>query len=225
MNAPVKALLDGMDVSCGSRAVRLASISGEWIVHLEDGPAHGPFGSLVLAIPAPEAAELLATAGFGRITELIVQLGSVRIAPCWSALAAFDRRLPLDNAPLHGEDPLAWAARNGTKPGRGDGEAWTLHARPAWSAERLEWRSEEVAPVLLREFAAAVGFQTPEPSYLQAHRWRYALVERLMGRSCVWDPALRLGMCGDWCLGPRVEAASLSGRAMAAALANAGAPL
>jgi renalase len=62
----------------------------------------------------------------------------------------------------------------------------------------------------------------PAPAYLSAHRWRYALVERPLGEPCLWDEALRLGLCGDWCLGPRVEAAWMSGRALAAALANGG---
>ena len=100
-----------------------------------------------------------------------------------------------------------------------------MHAGPDWSREHLERRSEETAPLLLAAFAAAIGIDLPAPSHLSAHRWRYALVERPLGESCIWDPALRLGLCGDWCLGPRVEAAYLSGRALAAALAKDGPPL
>ena len=89
----------------------------------------------------------------------------------------------------------------------------------------LERRPEEITPALLAAFAAFVPRALPPPTYQAAHRWRYALVERPLGEPCVWDPALRLGLCGDWCLGPRVEAAYLSGTALAAALVNDGSPL
>ena len=82
---------------------------------------------------------------------------------------------------------VAWAARSRTKPGRDDGESWTLHAGPGWSRDMLE--------------------------------------RRPLGEPCVWDPALCLGLCGSWCLGPRVEAAYLSGTALAAALVNGRSPL
>ena len=35
---------------------------------------------------------------------------------------------------------------------------------------------------------------------------------------CLWDPAAGLGACGDWCGGPRIEGAFLSGMAMAGSL-------
>lgn len=220
MNAPVKALLEGLQVSTGFRVAGVSHGLGGWSVRGEDGKRQGPFSAVVLAVPAPQAVDLVRGAGPERATSLILRLGAVRMAPCWSVLAAFDRQLPLEASALRVDGVLAWAARNGSKPGRGDREAWTLHAGPAWSAERLEWQPEQVAPELLTAFAETVGGGLPKPSYLTAHRWRFALVERTLGESCIWDPALRLGLCGDWCLGPRVEAAWLSGRALAAALAN-----
>jgi renalase len=51
-----------------------------------------------------------------------------------------------------------------------------------------------------------------------AHRWRYALVETPLGQACLWDDAARLGVCGDWCLGGRIEAAHDSGTALARAV-------
>ena len=52
-----------------------------------------------------------------------------------------------------------------------------------------------------------------EPVHGGVHRWRYALVEKPLGESYIWDATLRLGACGDWCLGPRIEAAFNSGEA------------
>jgi renalase len=222
MNAPVKALLDGLPVRLGFRVSALAHGPAGWSVRGEEGAVEGPFKAVVLAIPAPQAATLLEAAGGQRATGMILRLGSVRMAPCWSALVAFPAPIPVAGPALRSSGDLVWAARNGSKPARGNGDAWTLHAEPHWSAARLERSPGEIAPELLAALAAAVGQPLPAPAYLSAHRWRYALVERPLGEPCLWDEALRLGLCGDWCLGPRVEAAWMSGRALAAALANGG---
>jgi predicted NAD/FAD-dependent oxidoreductase len=59
-----------------------------------------------------------------------------------------------------------------------------------------------------------IGAQKP-PVFAIAHRWRYALVEQALGVACLWDAQAGVGACGDYCLGPRVEAAFDSGEAMA----------
>jgi predicted NAD/FAD-dependent oxidoreductase len=58
----------------------------------------------------------------------------------------------------------------------------------------------------------------PAPRHAAAHRWRYALADRPLGEGCVWDAALRLGLCGDWCIAGRAEAAFDSGAALARAV-------
>jgi renalase len=226
MGAPVKELLADLEVATGCRVTGLSVAAGGWTLTSEDGARHGPFGAAVLAVPAPQAVRLLAEVKQPRTAPILPRLGAVRIAPCWSALAAFAGPLGLDLPAYRlANGPVAWAARNRTKPGRGDGESWTLHADPGWSREMLERQPEEIAPALLAAFAAEVPDALPPPTYQAAHRWRYALAERPLGEPCVWDPALRLGLCGDWCLGPRVEAAYLSGTALAAALVKDGSPL
>jgi predicted NAD/FAD-dependent oxidoreductase len=54
-------------------------------------------------------------------------------------------------------------------------------------------------------------------SYLTAHRWRYARTTATQP-AVLWDADRRLGLCGDWCRGARVESAWLSGDALAGAM-------
>jgi renalase len=221
MNAPVKALLAGLPVVTGSPIASLQHGDGGWTLGERDGTRHGPFAAIALAVPAPQAAALLGSLEQKRVAALLVRLGGVNIAPCWTALAAFAAPLALDGPARRFTDgAVAWVARNATKPGRPAGEGWTVHAGPGWSAERLEDEPGQVAPALLAALAAQLGRHLPEPVWIAAHRWRYALVTAALGEPCLWDPALRLGLCGDWCLGPRVEAAFLSGLALGEAIAG-----
>jgi predicted NAD/FAD-dependent oxidoreductase len=60
----------------------------------------------------------------------------------------------------------------------------------------------------------------PEPEYSRLHLWRYANIEISKELSSdnedfFIDHQLRVGVCGDWLMGGRVESAYLSGLALA----------
>jgi predicted NAD/FAD-dependent oxidoreductase len=139
------------------------------------------------------------------------------MAPCWSAMMAFEQPLEAGAEALRWtQGPLTWAACNSSKPGRTEGpQAWVVHATPQWSREHLEADARDAARLLLNEFARALGREIPAPVHLEAHRWRHALVEQALGLPCLVDEELAAGACGDWCIAPRVEAAFESGRALA----------
>jgi len=84
-----------------------------------------------------------------------------------------------------------------------------------WSRTHLEDDAATVQAALLREFETATGIRQA-PAYAAVHRWRYALADAPLGVPALWDADAGLGMCGDWCLGARVEDAFTSGRALAA---------
>lgn len=214
MSAPVKLLLSGLDVTTSRRVEALRrdpAGDGTWTLRDDAGAEAGPFDAVVLATPAPQAADLLATDPAG--AALRAAIAGVVIEPCWSALLALEApfRPEVTGERVAGDEVLAWIARNPSKPGRGAAEAWTLNATPAWSRRNLERAPHDVAPVLAEAFARVSGTALPAATHLSAHRWRYALASRPLGEPCLYDPALGLGLCGDWCLGPRVEAAFLSG--------------
>jgi hypothetical protein len=142
------------------------------------------------------------------------------MAPCWTGLFAFDAPLALDDVIHPVDGPLAWAARNGTKPGRDGGESWVVHARSDWTRKHLEDDAESVVEVLAAAFRDLAG-AAPEPTYARAHRWRYAAVETAVGAPCLFDATRLIGACGDWCPGAGVEAAFLSGAAAAGRVLNA----
>lgn len=92
-----------------------------------------------------------------------------------------------------------------------------MQATADWSRRHLEAGPEAISAVLLPHFLLASGTRAM-PDFMTAHRWRYALVEQAADQPCLWDAAARIAACGDWCLGPRVEAAFDSGEAAADAV-------
>lgn len=205
-------------LACESRVrtgVEVASVERrgkQWRLLDAKNARLGRFDLVAVAVPAPRAVPLLAAA-----PRLVVQAETVRMAPTWAVLAGFGEplELPFDGAFVR-DSPLAWVARNASKPGRSQQEAWVLHASHTWSRDHLEDDRDEVAARLLEALSHATGEKgLPTPEHLSAHRWRWAEPERPLPQRFLFDPELGLGACGDWCGEPRVEGAYLSGLALA----------
>ena len=193
-----------------------------WVLRHDDAAATPPgtvaergetrdFDAVVLAIPAPQAAKLLAACAhpFARA------LAPVQIAPCWTLMLAAEADGAATQRPDNG--PLAWISRENSRPGRhAPPVCWTAHATPEWSRAWLERDPADVQAALLAAFAASIG--PVSPAIAAVHRWRFAMTETPLGQPFLWDETAQLGVCGDWCTGARVEAAWQSGHDLAAAM-------
>lgn len=174
-----------------------------------DGAAQ-KFDTLILAIPALQAAVLLP-----EHHPFAAALKDVHLAPCWAVMLGYHEPVSGPDILRPEQGPLGWIARENSRPGRAAAAvAYTIHATPEWTETHLEEPEKNIIRALLPEFAALTGI-TAVPAFAAAHRWRYALADRPLGQACLWDPKLRLGLAGDWCLDGRLEAAYLSGRTLA----------
>ena len=182
------------------------------------------FDAVLLAQPAVPAQALLASSAVD--TALSESLATVAIAPCWTLMLAYPQAVrpglttlgPQWNAARSTHHRIAWLARESSKPGRNLVERWTVQASPAWSAEHLEDDEARVQAKLLKAFAEVTGIRAT-PAHADTRRWRYAQTTHPLGKTHLWDTAMGLGACGDWCLGHRVEDAFVSGLELALAVA------
>ncbi len=212
MNAVCRHLARDLDVSYGTRIESLNRDGDGWVVSDEDGVERGSFDAVVVSAPAPQAAVLLRTFS----PDLTARAATVEMAPCWAVMATFPNSLDLgfDGAFVN-NSAIRWVARDASKPERPDHESWVIHASSEWSTVHLEMEPDRAAEALVHEFSAALGLEKEAPNHLAAHRWRFALPLEPLPENFLLDANLRLAACGDWCGGPRVEGAFLSGLAAA----------
>ena len=195
---------------------------GAWQLQLAEAEhqalAAQAFAAVLLAVPAPQAAPLLA----GHSEALRSRAAAARMRGSWALMLRYEQALDLDfDAAFVNQGPVRWVARDSSKPGRapaGAGETWLLHAEAEWSEANLELTPEQASEPLLAAFAELGG---RAPDQLAVHRWRYADSAPPLDLGCDWDAASGLGLCGDWLMGGKVEGAWRSGRALAQALLNA----
>jgi predicted NAD/FAD-dependent oxidoreductase len=215
MNALCRSLAEDLDVVYRTRVERITRRDGRWRLAADDGTDLGGFDRVVVSAPPAQTAELV-----GGVSHAIATAASaVPMTPCWAVMATFEDALetPFDGVFVT-SGPLSWAARDSSKPGRREApDRWVLHGSPEWSESKIEAAPEEVCTELLEALARIEG-RPLEASHLRAHRWRYAQPTVPLPSSCLFDGLASIVACGDWCGGPRVEGAYLSGLAAAKGL-------
>ena len=212
MSALAGHLAVGLEVLKGVRIERIRPDSGGIVLMDMDGRSLYRCDALICSAPPEQSERLLEDLAPERD-----RLAGIDMAPCWAVMLAFDRHLdlPFDGAFVQDSD-LSWVARNSSKPGREAAECWILHAGWKWSSANFECNAEDVVRRLTASFFAAAGGSSIVPVFADAHRWRYALARAPLTEGCLWNHKFRVGVCGDWCSGSRIEGAFLSGAAVAA---------
>jgi renalase len=211
-------LARGIDVRYASPIARLRHSPAGWYLHADRQiEGIGPFDAVLVALPSEPAAALL-----DGLTALAEVARTVSWDPCWAVTVAVahDSHAPFEGAFINDDPILGWAALDSAKPKRGqvDGvaERWVLHARPQWSRRFFDMDDKEVSRWLVRSFAARLR-RGLHPLHASALMWRYATPVNPLPQPFLWDAGQRLGMAGDWCGGPRIEGAYLSGLGLAEA--------
>lgn len=232
MPALCRWMLRDIPVRTECQVSALAAAEGRWSVLGGGEPLARDLDAVVVAIPPAQAAVLWAP----HRPQWAARALAHPMSPCWTLMALTDEP-PGDPAGAGGWDellppssPLARIIRQDAKPGRlrTPGLAqWVAHADPDWSQQHLESDAQDVQAQLARALEQALGTAL-RWRHAVVHRWRYAqVVEQQAGQDpgpvaadarCEWDGQAGLGACGDHLGGGGIEAAWLSGQAVAHAM-------
>ena len=217
MTALSRGLLASSELVSGTRIERLERQAQQW--HLVDSQQtlHGPYDQVIVAVPPAQAAPLLAG-----VANLVAPASNSSMEPGWAVAITLPQKLDSSaDAVFVRSGPLDWIAREASKPGRANSENWVLQSTPAWAEAHLDDDPAQIVDALVAAMAEVLGLQIPTPVFQQAHRWLYARP----AADCEWGalaaPEQGIYVCGDWCLGGRLEAAWVSGQQAAKAVLSA----
>ena len=209
MSAIPKALGAGLDIRQNAQVARVVQDDDSWALHLDTDTMRA--ARVVVTVPAPQVAGLL-----GAEHPLVAALAPVRLAPCLTLMAAVTAPAPFI-ARQDADDPLAWIAQDSAKPSRPQSAAtlWVAQSGEAFSRAYLEESPTQIAARMLPLLCDRLGVTADRVTHASAHRWRYARVTQALGQPFLRSPDATLYLGGDWCIGPRIEAAWTSGTAIA----------
>ncbi|MBC8090258.1 MAG: FAD-dependent oxidoreductase [Phycisphaerae bacterium] len=212
MSALGKHLGDGLDVALETTVSQLLREGSQWRLVAGTGADLGTFDVVLAAMPSPQVHALFAPVA----PTLAEQVGAAIMYPTWATMLVLADRPAIrwNGAFLKDDAVLSWVCRDASKPSRGAHETWVLHASRKWSVAHLEDDPKEVSLAMTASFERLIG-DAINPVHCVAHRWRYALADLVGTQASVYDAHDQLGAAGDWCGGPRIEGALLSGLALA----------
>jgi len=209
-SAITRGLLGDLRFQPSTRIARLAVSADGWQLFNDGESLLGCWPQLVIAVPAPQALALLRDQ-----PPLAEAISTVTMEPCWvTAVQSKTRLTGQADVSVYQDSVVRRIVHNSAKPGRLNTNVYLVQATKSWSLLHLEETAENVGNQLKKRFDQLVS-NDGDSEILFSHRWRYAFTESALGRSCLWDAELSLGVCGDWCLGQRVEDAWQSGADLA----------
>lgn len=173
-----------------------------------------PAAAVVLAMPDPQASDLLAD----ELTEELAAVADRESTPALAFAAGWSQRhwADVDGVFVEGDETIRWVADDGRR--RGDGApVLVAHTKPEFAAAHLDQPRDaagEVQDALLRLMEIDVP---PEWTYL--HRWSLATPAQPHDEPFHLGDAL-VGLCGDGWGAPKVETAWTSGHLLGRALAD-----
>ncbi|SDX32424.1 hypothetical protein SAMN04488238_107110 [Roseicitreum antarcticum] len=211
MSALVRYLAKGLDIRQQVEVTALHRVAEGWQIETADRPITAR--RIIVTTPAPQTAALL-----GPDHVFAAHLSGVEMAPCLTLMAT-TRATPAPPfvSQRQTNSPLAWIAQDSHKPGRAAAGlcTWVAQASAEWSARHLEHDKDAIAQLMLPLLCTHLGISVADVESAAAHRWRYARVNTPLGQPFLRDADASVYAGGDWCLGPRVEAAWQSGTAIA----------
>jgi renalase len=209
MNSPVRRLAQSHTVHWSTLVTKVENVGTGWRLSVESGEGLD-VDMAIIAAPAEQAAALLATAA----PEFASRAAAATSQPCWTVMLAFSAPVAAVADCWTSDDVIGWAARNSAKPGRSGPESWVVQATPDWSRLYIEAAQDVVATALTAALSNMLGVALPDRIVTASHRWRFAR-SAADGSGTLLDCGRGLGVCGDWLIGPRVEAAWISGASLA----------
>ena len=213
MNMLCKNMAEDLDVSLKVEINRLEQTDAGWILHDNDGGAHGPFDWVISSAPSHQAANLIPHAfnDYARIRNTKMS-------------GNFTLMLGLKEAWPHGwqaaevkNSLVGWIALNSHKPARETDFSLVVQSTNAWAEENIDADLDATKAIMMAQLEALIE-DMPPFEILGFHRWRYAAAIEAEGEPCLIDANAKLGVCGDWLIKGRVEAAYLSGLKLSQAI-------
>ncbi len=199
----VEHLLKGTTVTLDCEITELEQYGKQWRLFDFEGTYLGLFDCVIVTSSTPSVYDLVKPS-----TVLLNHFKRINYAAAWQVVLGLSApaKRPYDAA-VFINSPIAHACF--------DTEHVTLTATPEWSEAYAALSAHQVADELCRLYCEHTEVDESVILSRKALFWPYKAPINTLGEDCLFDPALGLGACGDWCTSPRVEGAVLSGFSVA----------
>jgi renalase len=207
MNSIGKYMAEGLNVQL-SKKVEKISKEDKWVVYDENNDALGEYDWIISSIPPLQAQQM--------IPDLKVIFPNIReyeMLACFSLMLGYEQPVELDfDAALVKGFDISWISVNSSKPSRDKQYTLLVHSTNKWAQENIDKERDWVKDYLCYELKKIISIKTEKAKYIGLQGWRYAnIMKQKKGLEYFLNNENQIGLCGDWFIQGRIEAAYLSG--------------
>ena len=170
--------------------------------------------SIILTCPFPQLKKIA-----GKYLEKKISSLKIDMEPNITTMLAFknQKTVPVSSIKFN-DDILTWAAfENSKNRFNSSNSLWTLQSSIKWARKNINNynKNKKVENTLISKFLNFTGYKRNKIIFKKTHGWKYSY--NLYGSpfKSYWNKKLRLGLCADWFIGPKVENAWLSANDLA----------
>jgi hypothetical protein len=217
MNVVGKYLARGLSVLLNQRVTKLIRGHDFWQLEINQTTISEQFDWALFAIPSEQAKSLLTEA-----TPLLGRVSSVEMQGCYVLMLGCNDTFVLPSwCGASIQNPMIqWISCNSSKPGRAPESTLVVLSNNQWAEDQINTDLQLVQSQLWTAAAQILDLSSHQIDYMSVHHWRYANCIKPLQAFELLDRKNCLALCGDWTQGAKVEAAYLSGQAVALALST-----
>ena len=141
----------------------------------------------------------------------------VNMSPTITTMVAYKnyKKFPISSIKFS-DHILAWAAHENSKNRfKSNQSLWTIQCTEAFSKKIINLykiNKYKFMLIILKRFQALLGLQIKNIVFKNMHGWRYSYNKTKTPFESIWDNKTKIGVCGDWLIGPKAEDAWSSAR-------------
>ena len=123
------------------------------------------------------------------------------------------KNIPISSIKLN-DDIIAWISNeNSKKRYFSKKNYWTVQTSSKYSKKTInkyKLKKKYYSNQIKRRFGDILGIDHKKLKTLLIHGWKYSYNNFSIKEKCYWNSKKRMGLCGDWFIGPNAESAWLS---------------
>ena len=184
-----------------------------WEIRLDNGETVQA-KSIILTCPFPQLKKIA-----GKYLEKKISNLKINMEPNITTMLAFKNQKTVSVSSIKfNDDILTWAAfENSKNRFKSSNSLWTLQSSIGWAKKNINnyKKNKKVENTLISKFLNFTGYKKNKIIFKKTHGWKYSYNLNGSPLKSYWNKKLRLGLCADWFIGPKVENAWLSANDLA----------
>jgi len=168
------------------------------------------YKNLVLTFPFPQMKNIAKRYINNKLKNL-----DVRMLPNITIMAVYKSKkiIPISSIKFNNRI-LGWASNeNSKKRFNSNLNLWTIQTNYSWAQKNInKYKNNKLKTknIILKEFCKLTGLNNKDKIFSSIHGWKYSYNKKQTKMQSYFSKKFKLGICGDWFLGPKAEHAWLS---------------